>query len=93
MKAVILAGGAGSRLSEETAVRPKPMVEIVTEFMEWQDKLGATIRRADGLDLRRARGRSPALPLIKWSLGALFAITLAHERRHLWQARQVRNAL
>ena len=28
MKAVILAGGLGSRLSEETTVRPKPMVEI-----------------------------------------------------------------
>jgi glucose-1-phosphate cytidylyltransferase len=28
MKVVILAGGMGSRLSEETQVRPKPMVEI-----------------------------------------------------------------
>jgi len=28
MKAVILAGGLGTRLSEETTVRPKPMVEI-----------------------------------------------------------------
>ena len=28
MKAVILAGGLGTRLSEETVVRPKPMVEI-----------------------------------------------------------------
>jgi glucose-1-phosphate cytidylyltransferase len=28
VKAVILAGGLGSRLSEETTVRPKPMVEI-----------------------------------------------------------------
>ena len=28
MKAVILAGGFGSRLSEETVLRPKPMVEI-----------------------------------------------------------------
>lgn len=28
MKAVILAGGFGSRLSEHTSVRPKPMVEI-----------------------------------------------------------------
>nr|WP_158291972.1 glucose-1-phosphate cytidylyltransferase [Paracraurococcus ruber] len=28
MKAVILAGGRGTRLSEETALRPKPMVEI-----------------------------------------------------------------
>jgi glucose-1-phosphate cytidylyltransferase len=28
MKAIILAGGLGTRISEETAVRPKPMVEI-----------------------------------------------------------------
>ena len=28
MKAVILAGGYGTRISEETTVRPKPMVEI-----------------------------------------------------------------
>ena len=28
MQAIILAGGMGSRLSEETTVRPKPMVEI-----------------------------------------------------------------
>ena len=28
MKAVILAGGYGTRISEESSVRPKPMVEI-----------------------------------------------------------------
>jgi glucose-1-phosphate cytidylyltransferase len=28
MKAVILAGGMGTRIAEESAVRPKPMVEI-----------------------------------------------------------------
>ena len=35
MKAVILAGGLGSRLSEETAVRPKPMVEIGGRPILW----------------------------------------------------------
>ena len=35
MKAVILAGGFGSRLSEETAVRPKPMVEIGGRPILW----------------------------------------------------------
>jgi glucose-1-phosphate cytidylyltransferase len=32
---VILAGGAGTRISEETAVRPKPMVEIGTKPVLW----------------------------------------------------------
>jgi glucose-1-phosphate cytidylyltransferase len=35
MKAVILAGGFGTRLSEETAVRPKPMVEIGGRPIIW----------------------------------------------------------
>jgi glucose-1-phosphate cytidylyltransferase len=35
MKVVILAGGLGTRLSEETAVRPKPMVEIGTKPILW----------------------------------------------------------
>src|SRR5688572_29706587 len=35
MKLVILAGGAGTRLSEETAVRPKPMVEIGGKPILW----------------------------------------------------------
>src|SRR5665647_3698497 len=35
MKAVILAGGIGTRLSEETALRPKPMVEIGGKPLLW----------------------------------------------------------
>jgi glucose-1-phosphate cytidylyltransferase len=35
MKVVILAGGYGTRLSEETAVRPKPMVEIGEHPILW----------------------------------------------------------
>src|SRR5918998_5335477 len=35
MKAVILAGGIGSRLSEETSARPKPMVEIGGKPILW----------------------------------------------------------
>lgn len=35
MKAVILAGGRGTRLAEETAIRPKPMVEIGGRPILW----------------------------------------------------------
>src|SRR5690606_34704790 len=35
MKAVILAGGFGTRISEESSVRPKPMVEIGSEPILW----------------------------------------------------------
>lgn len=45
MKVVILAGGMGTRLSEETVVRPKPMVEIggrpiLTHIMDWYASFG-----------------------------------------------------
>lgn len=35
MKAVILAGGLGTRISEETSVRPKPMIEVGGKPILW----------------------------------------------------------
>jgi len=35
MKVVIFAGGLGTRLSEETDIRPKPMVEIGGKPILW----------------------------------------------------------
>ena len=35
MKVVILAGGYGTRLSEETEIKPKPMVEIGEKPILW----------------------------------------------------------
>ena len=45
MKVVILAGGHGSRLAEETSIRPKPMVEIggipiIEHIMNWYMAFG-----------------------------------------------------
>jgi len=67
----------------------KPLDDVRREFIGWQDALADRLRKADGLDLRRAREKSP-LPFVKWSLGAYIQLMLAHERRHTWQARQVR---
>jgi hypothetical protein len=65
--------------------------DVGREFMDWQEKLGERLAHADGLDLRRARHRSPAIGIFRWSLGTMFAVMLAHQRRHIWQARQVLN--
>jgi len=35
MKVIILAGGYGTRLSEETAITPKPMIEIGGRPLLW----------------------------------------------------------
>lgn len=35
MKVLILAGGYGTRISEETGIRPKPMVEIGDRPILW----------------------------------------------------------
>ena len=47
MKVVLLAGGRGTRLAEETTVRPKPMVEIggvplLVHLMRWYAAFGHT---------------------------------------------------
>jgi hypothetical protein len=47
------------------------------------------LRQANGLDLSRARVRSPASKWLRMPLGSGFAVMTAHERRHLWQARRV----
>ena len=82
------------RFKAPASFRPaanKPADCVRGEFMDWQEKLGERLVHADGLDLRRARHRSPAIGVFRWSLGTIFAVMLAHERRHIWQARQVRN--
>ena len=66
-----------------------PLAQARSEFVRWQDELAKRLQEADGLDLRRAKETFPFWPLT-WSLGSLIQMMLAHERRHVWQARNVR---
>ena len=47
MKAVILAGGRGSRLSEETSVKPKPMVDIGPRPILWHIMKSMSVHGVD----------------------------------------------
>jgi hypothetical protein len=63
---------------------------LVAEFDAMHRGLIDRVRKATSLDLSRVKIRSPIVPLLRMPLGTCFAFLLAHERRHLWQARQVR---
>jgi hypothetical protein len=69
----------------------RPMSEVWPEFMTFQERLIELISRANGVDLARIKVQIPATKLIKLSLGQSFGLVAAHERRHLWQARQVKS--
>lgn len=63
--------------------------EIMAGFRAYQVQLVDRLRQANGLDLARARVLSPVSTWMKIPLGSGFGVIAAHERRHLWQARQV----
>jgi hypothetical protein len=64
--------------------------DVLPEFARIHDELARRVRESDGLDLAGIRTVSPVNRLIRLPLGAYFAFILAHDRRHLWQARAVR---
>jgi hypothetical protein len=64
--------------------------ETLAAFRAYQVQYIDRLRQANGLDLARSKVRSPvAYAWIRIPLGSAFALTTAHERRHLWQARRV----
>ena len=67
------------------------MADVLTEWEASHARLEEVVRQADGLDLERIKVPSPVTNLIKYNLGMAFWIQTAHDRRHLWQAREVRN--
>ncbi|HEV8510479.1 MAG TPA: DinB family protein [Gemmatimonadales bacterium] len=66
--------------------------EVLPEFTAARDRLAERVRQSDGLDLAHIKTISPVNRLLRLPLGAYFGFLIAHDRRHLWQARQVRSA-
>ncbi len=70
-------------------VPERPRREIMAAFRAYQVQYIDRLRQANGIDLARARVRSPSPYWVPMPLGSGFAFVTAHERRHLWQAREV----
>ena len=71
----------------------QPLTAIMPTFLHVQNMFQLQMQRADGLDLARVKVASPISRLLRMSLGAMFAQAAAHGRRHLEQARRVREKL
>ena len=61
-----------------------------TEFLSLQDKFIELLKKAKGLNLNKLKVVSPATRLVRFNLIDILNVLAAHQRRHLWQAEQVK---
>ena len=59
-------------------------------FLKQQEEFARFVRASEGVDYNRARLRSPATPLMRYSLADAFVVTIVHGYRHLAQANRVK---
>lgn len=68
----------------------QPVTAVMPTFLHLQDQLMRQIEQAASLDLPRIKVPALEMRPLKFNLYLTFAWIAAHERRHLWQAGQVR---
>lgn len=88
----------GLKIPAPRRIRPRPPEpggddgHPIAAFLDLRQRLARRVGAADDLDIARIRVPSPFVPLLRFDLGSAFRVIAAHERRHLYQARRVREA-
>jgi hypothetical protein len=80
------------RFSAPRAILPATVVDpdrLVDAFHRTRDRYADAVRRSYGLDLPRILIDEPICPWIH-TLGGTLVLMAAHDRRHIWQAEQVK---
>ena len=67
--------------------------EVLPTFLALQEQLEASVEQSAGLALDKVKITSPFDRRVRYNLLSCFNLLAAHERRHLWQAEQVRKSL
>lgn len=85
------------RLKAPSKAQPKKGGDFDPEatlggFLATNERLTELLLEANGLNLVKVKITSSLASFLKFRLGAVFGIVIAHDRRHLWQAQQVKNA-
>ncbi len=77
-------------------VRPAADVPFSTAlefFLEQQGEVRKFIHRNADLDLGKIRFRNPFIPGVRFNLATGLHVIPSHERRHIWQAQQIKDIL
>ena len=85
-----------SRRQAPSLIRPRsepPLHDAMAAFLASHDDVRAFIQRYDDTDLAGLLFPNPFVRAIRFSLATGLHVIAAHERRHLWQARQVRQKI
>jgi hypothetical protein len=67
--------------------------KVLAEFLKIQNGLVEILKSAQGLDFKKIKAPSMFFRLFKMNVGEWLASMASHERRHLWQASNVKKAL
>jgi hypothetical protein len=84
------------KFSAPTQARPSLHIageEAIKSFVKSHDELRELILESADADLNRIRFKNPFVRFLSFTVGTGVLIILAHDRRHLWQAKVVRNSL
>jgi DinB superfamily len=84
-----------SKMTAPKSIRPRtapPLSDALRAFLASQDDVQAFLRTYAAIDLAGVRFPNPFIPGVRFSLATGLHVIAAHERRHLWQARRVREA-
>ena len=82
----------GRKIRAPKSICPRkglPLAEAYAEFLSAQKLVHEFLEANADLDLAGIRFVNPFIPGLRFSVASGLHIVLAHERRHLWQARQV----
>ncbi len=81
----------GFRFKAPRAMQPGANLDagrVTADFADLHGRLRELLKSADGLDLAGVKVESAFSRWVHYSLGMGFWLLLAHDRRHIWQARQ-----
>jgi hypothetical protein len=76
-------------------IRPRPgpsLGDAFTAFLASQNEVRGFLREYAGIDLAGVKFPNPFIRGLRFSLATGLHVIPAHQRRHLWQARRVREA-